>query len=475
MHDDRQLTILLKDWFGVKELRLPGLYLVGGTVRDTLMNCPPKDLDLVCRNAKEFASVIARHKKAALVPMEKKPDEPCYRVVDRMKSDQFLDIAEMRGGTIYEDLLQRDFTINAIALELDEDGAVGRMLDPLNGALDLENKTIRTINDQSFVSDPLRVLRAVRFAAALGFSIEDQTWEGMKRNAALLRGVSAERVMTELMLILKSPGSGPSFRQMDSSGILEVIFPEVAPMKGCPQNGYHHKDVWEHSLLVTENAEHILNDLPHYFGESGSDVADNLKEDRLPLLKLSALLHDAGKPATRGLNPETGRITFYGHEKEGAKIIGDMAARMKLSNRNREFLVLLAAEHLHVLVLASGRTKATTKMRWFRKMRDDAVPAIILSMADVMSSLGPESGEEYRSRHIDWAKKGIHEYYDCIKAKLETPGLINGDDLIGLGMEPGPEIGKVLARVRTGQDTGEISSHEQALELARSLIGQKSL
>lgn len=464
-------TISLKNWLSCKDIEIPQLYLVGGTVRDLLLDSSPKDLDLVCRNAGSFAGKLAKYKNAAFVAMEKRSDEPCYRVIERGSSENYLDIAEMRGENIFEDLNQRDFTIDAIAMEVKKDGTIGSIIDPLKGTEDIERKVIKTVSDRSIVSDPLRILRAVRLAASLNFILDKSILGEMKHRAALLRDVSAERITAELLLILKTSRSSFYFRLMDELGVLEIIFPETKAMKGCPQNGFHHMDVWKHSLLALENIEDIINDLASYFGDRGIAIAKNLDSDnRLSLLKLSALLHDAGKPATSVINPDTGRITFYHHDKEGARLIDLMAGRLKMSNRHRDFMLLLAGEHLHALNLVSGDVKAATKMKWFRKMGDDSVPAIILSMADTMSILGPDATEEYRERHINWSKQSVRDYYERIKAQTESPNFVTGNDLIAFGMKSGPEIGRILAEVRSAQDSGEITSREEALELARKLV-----
>jgi putative nucleotidyltransferase with HDIG domain len=463
--------ISLKQWLSGSDIRIPRLYLVGGTVRDLLLGTVPKDADLVCREAKEFANTLAQRKNAALVPMEKKPDAPCYRVVDRDNSENFLDIAEMRGNTINDDLAQRDFTIDAIAMEVKDDGTAGAVIDPFQGTEDIKKGIIRAVSDASIASDPLRILRAVRLSAVLNFTIEKSTMEEMKNRASLLKAVSAERVMAELMLILKTPRSAHYFRQMDHLGILEVIFPETTMMKACAQNGFHHRDVWEHSLLVMEHTEHIINHLPDYFAKWSGKITALLGDgSRLPLLKLSALLHDIGKPATKGLNTDTGRITFYRHDEEGARLIELVSERMKTSSRDRDFMKLLCSEHLRPLHLASEGVKPSTKIKWFRMMGDESVPVIILSIADVMSSLGPESGAGYRERQINWSKQSVMDYYERVKAQIERPNLVTGDDLIVLGLKPGPEIGRVLEEIRNAQDTGDISSREEAIGLAKKLI-----
>ena len=256
---------------------------------------------------------------------------------------------------------------------------------------------------------------------------------------------------------------------MDETGILENVLPEILPMKGCQQNWYHHKDVWEHSLLVMEQVEQILSDLS-CFGDVSGNVRDLLDEEKTVFLKLAGLLHDIGKPSTGGTKPGTSRIIFYGHDKAGAEIMKAVAARLKLSSRTGDFLVGLVAEHLRPLSLSSPKARPAARMRWFRKLNDNAVPALILSIADVMSSLGPESGDDYREHFVDWATESIQEYFGSIKPVLESPLLINGDDLIAMGMKPGIALGNLLYRLRFAQDMGRISSREEALRLAGDMI-----
>jgi poly(A) polymerase len=465
--------ISLKYWLDPSSIIIPPLYLVGGTVRDLLLGDQPKDIDLVCRNAKDFACRLGGRRNAAVVLMEKKPDEPCYRVVDREHPDNFLDIAEMRGLTIFDDLSRRDFTINAMAAEIREDGTAGPLLDPSTGAADLEQKTIKMTGPGSLVSDPLRILRAVRFSAGLGFTVDLQTREEMRRRAPLLRGVSGERIMTELLLILQTPQSSSFVREMDQLGILDVLFPEIVPMKGCAQNGFHHKDVWEHSLLVAENCEEVLYNLTSHFGGWDGEIVSNLAvNSRLPLLKLSALLHDIGKPQTGGMSPETGRRTFYGHHKAGALIVTALAGRMSMSCRDRDLLILLVSEHLHVLSLSVHNVKASTRMKWFRKMKENVIPAIILGMADIKSSLGSESTVKWRNHFLEWSRNTVGTYYETIRTRLASQNLVTGRDLIALGMAPGPDMGRLLDMLRNAQDTGEISTRDDALALAKDLLAK---
>jgi len=467
-----QISAALKKWFGAGSAGGHPLYLVGGTVRDLLLGLGPNDLDLVCRDAGELASDIARRNNASLVSMEKKPGEPCYRVVDRTHPDAFIDLAEMRGRDIREDLYQRDFTINAMALEIREGGAFGDLIDVLQGQEDIRMHVVRMVSDQALVSDPLRIIRAVRHAAALQFSIEEATLSEMRERAGLLTGVSAERVLAELLLILETDQSTRYFRQMDELGILAVLFPEIAPMKTCAQNGYHHKDVWEHSLLVMESVEYVLSGLAGHFGDISSFVAESLAAGTSSLVKLASLFHDVGKPVTKGLRPD-GRITFHKHDKVGADIAKTVCERLKMPNRSRDLVVRMVREHLRPLVLSSLGTKSSALVRWFEKMRDDAVPVLVLGMADVMSSLGPASGAEYRQQVIAWIQESMQSYFGFLRRRISEPLLITGDDLIAMGMKPGIELGKIISRLRFAQDCGKVTSRDEALSAARKMISER--
>jgi hypothetical protein len=254
--------------------------------------------------------------------------------------------------------------------------------------------------------------------------------------------------------------------------VLDVIIPEIGPMRGCAQNSFHHRDVWDHSLLVLEKTEEILGDLFSHFGEASGPAAETLGEGRTALLKFAALLHDVAKPFVKGRDPSSGSITFDGHEREGALMIADIASRLRMPARSIRLLSSLVADHLKPLQFAAGDGRGSRQFAWFRSAGDNAVPSIILAMADVMSILGVAADPGYRERHLAWSRQAVIDYYGTIKARLEAPALVRGEDLVSLGMEPGPALGEVLARIRAAQDAGEIDSAGQALALAREMIRQ---
>ncbi|MCP4667891.1 MAG: HD domain-containing protein, partial [Deltaproteobacteria bacterium] len=287
---------------------------------------------------------------------------------------------------------------------------------------------------------------------------------------------AGERIWAELLEILRSPFSSRLVRLMDQLEIMTVLFPEAKAMKGCAQNFFHHLDVWDHSLAVLESCEGLADRLEDYFGPAAAHVKDNiLAHNRLPLMKMAALFHDVAKPLTRNEDKDSGRITFYGHQREGEKMADDIAGRLRMSRRDQGFFSILIREHMHVLNLSSHAVRPATRLKWFRKLKDDCVPLIILGIADMEATLGPASGEKGRENHIQWSRESVKAYYGEIKQKLERRDLIGGKDLLGLGIPPGPEMGRILRKVREAQDGGEIKDREEALALAGELtcVGDK--
>jgi len=460
---------LIKEWLTGYSKDDHAIYLVGGSTRDLLMGAAPKDVDVVLSGAKNLARRLAKTFGLAFVPMETKPDEPCYRVVDRGASARFLDIAEMRGTSIFEDLPRRDFTMNAIAIRITGEGDLAEIIDPLNGLEDIERKVIRQAGPRAFESDPLRTLRAFRFCAQLGFSIDESTQENIQAHTPLIVQCSAERILSELLLILGTSRSAEQFRKMDGVGLLEYIFPEIQPEKACEQGGYHHLNVWDHSLLVMKRCEHILDRLPKIFGDSAPLLRQNMKKNRrAEIVKLAALLHDVAKPLTKG--HKKGRATFYGHAGYGADMVFSIAERLKMSARDRDFLNVLVAEHSHARSLSHPNVKPASLLRWFRKLDEDAPAAILLSLADSEAKCGPLSSGEARKAYRSWCIEAVHNYYAQLRVVLHEPSLLTGNDLIAMGLKPGPQIGDLLKETREKQDLGELKTREEALQFVRERI-----
>jgi tRNA nucleotidyltransferase/poly(A) polymerase len=475
----------LARWLNGQPLPPGGLYLVGGSVRDMLLGRALKDLDLVCKGAKEFAAALAQNRGARLVPLGQDHDPPSLRVVNIHDHDDFLDVTELAGPDIITDLARRDFTANAIALHLN-DLALDEMLliDPFNGHEDIQRGLLRRVGAASLAQDPTRILRGFRLRAQLGWTITPDTLSNMAAVASRLAEIPGERLAPELRLILECSNAGQTVREMAQAGVLQTLLPEMILLRGCKQNRYHHLDVFEHSLAALECCDALLQKPKDFFGALAANINQDLTGWRLAWLKLAVLLHDLGKPGTRGLHPRTGQATFYGHDALGAKLALQITSRLRLSCAESRYISNLIRHHLHLGALGvfspgvfSPLTpKATTqhallkaRMRCLRRLGTDLIPLLLLYLADTQAALGPASTPEFRQTKFELALRLLQDSLESALRILSTPPLLCGHDLIAMGMQPGPDLGFVLKAVREAQDAGEIKDREQALNLARKI------
>ena len=241
--------------------------------------------------------------------------------------------------------------------------------------------------------------------------IEAKTKAASHRLAKTLPRLSPEQILTELYRIFSDENSFAVIELMDEQGVLEGVFPEIAAMKGCTQNGYHHLDVWEHSLAVLGNCEYIINHLDEFFAPASGRITDNLRVgNRLPLLKLAALLHDVGKPDGRKIKPAGQCITFYGHDRKGAGIVSAVADRLSMPDGDRAFLETLVAEHLHIFDLSEPNVRKTTLARFRCRLKEDLVALVILGLADIQAKLGPLADEKRRHGYLQWSRQLVIDF-----------------------------------------------------------------
>lgn len=461
----------LARWAAGTGFDLNGVYIVGGSVRDAFLSRPCGDLDICLHGAEAFARAVAKKRRAAFVPMEKDPSAPCYRVVSRKDPGDYLDVAEIRGPDIGADLAARDFTVNAMALPAASpaDAPRASALDPFQGLADLSARLIRHVSDKNLKDDPLRVLRAFRLAASLDFSIAPETAPALAAAAPGLSRVAGERIGQEVLCLLASPRAYAGLASMDESGVLGILFPELAPLRGLAQNRFHNLDAFAHTMEAVRHTEEILNGPEAHFPACGPEIRGYLSERNRPaLIKLAALLHDAGKPATRGVNPRTGANSFHGHEAVSAEMFLSVAARLKLSKRDRDFTAKIIGEHLRPLILSARDVNEKKRIRWMRNMGDDCVGALILSMADNMSKAKVVDEQNRPARLSAW----LCEYFSIFRPRFAEKPLVSGRDLLDLGASPGPQMGGILDEIRRARDAGEIADREGALSLARTLLAR---
>ena len=453
-------------------LRGERAWVVGGAVRDRLLGRRVLDLDVAVEGDPR---ALARH--LALTA-----GGPAFQLSGRFGAwrvhspdhEWQIDVAVLQGDSIQDDLAQRDFTINAIAEPLDG----GPLLDPHGGADDLERGCLRMVSAEGFDRDPLRVLRLARFAAGLGFEPDPATVAAAAERAPRIVDVAPERVFGELKHVLTSDRAVAGLALMDELGLTEHVLPELTQLRGVEQNRFHHLDVHDHTLAVLEAAIELERDPAAVFGaENGAAIAAFLAEplgDELTrggALRFGALLHDAGKPATRDFTAE-GNVTFIGHDREGARIARETLTRLRASERLRAHVAALAEHHLRLGFLVHRRPLDRRAIyRYLKTCEPVEVDVTLLSVADRIATRG-DNAEPAIAAHLELANELLGAALEWRAAGRRTP-LVRGTDLAeALGIDPGPRLGALIAAIDEAAYAGEVGTREEAVELARGLLAE---
>lgn len=467
------------------------VHLVGGAVRDMLLNRLSRDLDFaVPSNGISLARRVANALQANFMILDEDRDTGRVIITDADGSRTYLDFATYRGGaTLENDLRDRDFTINAIAYELRADA----LIDPLDGAADLRAKVIRACSTTSLKDDPIRILRAVRQAAAFDFKIDPETRQWMKAAAGHLPKVSPERQRDELFKILDGPRPDASVRALEMLGVFPHMLPELSAMKGTEQSPPHMHEVWEHTLKVLGYLEGILAALET--GESAGDpflarllialgkyrdrvaahLADPLNTDRTPraVLFFAALYHDVEKPASKSLDV-AGRIRFFDHDVQGTATASKRGHAFNLSNEEIERIKKIIFNHMRVHFFISQwiekKLEPSRKAiyRFFRDAGEAGVDLILLGLADLRGTRDHTLTEEHWSAALHVAGIFLENYYEKREETVSPPRLVDGHDLMKeLNLEPGRTLGQLLEAIREAQAIGEVNTRGQAFEFAR--------
>jgi poly(A) polymerase len=452
------------------------LYVVGGFLRDVILSREKENPDIdfsLVRGAIRFGRQLSGELRCGYVVLDK--EHGCCRLVKKIGgSFCTLDFTDFRGPNLKDDLLHRDFTINAMAVELD--AVVGGrcfdegLIDPFGARKDLGRKLIRMVNPKAFKEDPLRILRAFSLACVFGFKIHPQTLRAIKTDAPKLAQVSLERIREELFKILESPDTHTFLAEMDRLKILPIVFPEIEMMRGVRQGPYHHLDVWKHSLETVRQLDMLLRQVSR-----NKDIHAYLDEvissgrKRRGLLKLGALLHDIGKP--KALRRKDGKMIFHGHERVGLGFTREIAKRLRLSNDETQALERMVMWHLRPGYLAdNAQISSRAKFRYFRDTQEEGASVLLLSLADQRATCGPLTTKESRLQHEKGCSNLIKEYFRKKKERFPVR-LVNGNQLMrSLKIPPSPVIGKILRELEELQVIGKVKTKKQALEAARRMM-----
>ena len=448
----------------IKENFTNEIYLVGGSVRDYLMGIESHDRDIIVmdEDAKNFSLKLQKLFDATFVPLDE--ENKIYRLVMSDKIN-YIDITNPVGGTIEKDLMRRDLTINAIAVNINS----GEVVDISGGVTDIKNKCIHCVNEQNFVDDPLRLLRVYRFQSLYNFSIAPETLSAICKYVELIKKPAFERINYEVLRLFSGRYAHVALENMNKTWLLEEIFPFVKELKQVPPNSHHHLDLLHHSIETVKQIQEI-------YDNAQDDVKEHLDRvdfggfSRLAHLKFAGFIHDIGKFSTWTIE-EGGRHRFIGHDDVGSKLAGTMLKKMHFSNKQVDYLTKMIKFHIYPSqLMSSPQITEKIMMRFVRKMDANSIDNIILAMADRLSARGPEITDEVVEHNINLLTTLMKFYLDVRETLKPLPIFLTGNDVMEiLNIKPSPKLGKIMNSLHEAQLNGDVQTREQAVEFVQNV------
>ncbi len=416
-------------------------YLVGGYLREYFLNhgSIDRDITIKCSNLENLARKISDESGGSFVVLDS--ENEIYRIVF---GNEYIDFARLENDSLEFDTDRRDFTINSIMYDINND----KIIDKNNGIEDIKNKIIRTKNLKNLSDDPLRMLRAIRFKAETGFRVDKDITDFIKENNKLLNNTAPERIHQELLKIFEGEFLIDSLFLADEVKILEIIFPFFKEIKKIPKNSHHHLDLFHHSI----------------------ETVKNIRINK-PLLKIAAFLHDLGKPECWTIEEETNRHRFIGHDDIGSKKVIPYLKNLKFSNKEIEYISKLIKYHIYPSsLMANPDVTDRAKIRFVKKIGEDTIDLIELSRADRLSARGEAVSDEMVENNLSNLDKLLNFYYE-IQPKLKTlPKLIDGNKIMELlDIKPSKKLKEIIDEINERQLEGLINTKEDAVNFVLSL------
>jgi tRNA nucleotidyltransferase/poly(A) polymerase len=448
------------------------VWVVGGAVRDAVLGRPVTDVDLVTSGPPEaVARAVASMAGGPAFPLSE--EFGAWRVIAR--AGFVCDVSPLQGDSIEADLAKRDFSANAMAVPLAEP----ELLDPHDGRADIEARTLRVLGEQSYRDDPLRPLRLVRIATELELEPDPETERLTLAHASRVPETSPERIWAELRRLITAERVLDGLGLADRLGLTAAVMPELADLRGIEQSHFHHLDVYGHTIEVLREHLRLEKSLDEVFGPLTPRVRAVLDEPladeltRMQALRFGALMHDMAKPATRRVLPD-GRVSFIGHDKEGEGLVADLCRRLRTSERLASFLGGVTRHHLVLGFLVHERPLDRRAIyRYLRTCEPVEVEVTVLSCADRRATRG-RNAEAAIAAHLDLAYE-IMEPALAWRDQGPPPVPLRGDELAReLGIERGPQLGRLIESVREAVFAGEVQDRDQAVGYAKALLDNQT-
>lgn len=442
-------------------LNLENSFLVGGAIRNSLLDIKYNDFDIIVSG--DFQKALSKiHESFYVQP---------HRINTRFNTARFalgditLDVTQINDQGLDEDLNNRENTISAFALKIKNNLSESDLFYPEQALGDLENLILRMPTPGVMHKDPIRVLRVWRYAEEFGATINKSDLSEINTAADRLCDVSRERITEELWRALELPHASAILYNWHQYNILFNIFPELAPADGCEQNDYHHLDVLRHSLLAVQLFDQNLWRLENWGKEYHTEITSILNESintvsKQAITRLALLLHDVGKPSALAVKND--RITFYEHDRIGAEIASNICDKLKFSSKQTELVIKLIKHHMRIGFLCEVE-QITERIlyRYWHALEDDGVLIILLNLADRLATQGKASTSENLKQHFIVSDQLLRKRFEKQKPIIKMP--LNGDDIMKLtGLKPSSQVGKLLQMLHEAVSIGEITSLAQA-------------
>ena len=478
-------------------------YVVGGAVRDRVLSrwerpgVGPGDIDLLLiSQVVDLLDELAEETDASAVVIDE--ERGFVRLVDHSEERKWVDLAAFNGD-LDSDLARRDFAINSMAVPLDEwivrgpDGNIeDAIIDPHGGMGDLQQRVVRETSPGNLLDDPVRIFRAIRFATQLEFEIEADTAVIIRDNGDLLGSASPERLLDEFFAIMGSHRPEYGIRELDRLGLLDMLIPELTLGRDCDQPSEHYYSVMEHQLhalgfatrLVDpeiRSSDPLLKNLPWgtRFDDYLLEIVGN-GQTRGTLLKIVAMLHDIGKPDTKSIDPPTserpnGRMRFLTHDQLGSRMVSDLLTRFCCSRQTIAHASLMIEKHMRPGQMSGNDAPPSDRaiFRFFRDVSPVAVDTILLNLCDYLAARGPRLNDyefqRFQRLLSDILSRGLKPEPERYTKDL----LVDGYQVQArYGLQPGPEIGRLLGALRDAESSGVVQTKAEAYELLARLLGR---